>query len=281
MVTLKNEFLYVEIEELGAEIRKVICEGESRMWTGNPEYWGKVAPVMFPMCSSFLNDKYTIDGKEYSMGKHGFAKDQLFVLEKKTPISATFLLRDNEETLKQYPWHFEFRITYTLRSTAIEVSYATKNISQSTMYYSVGSHEAYYCEGGIENYDIIFERKETLYNHMYDVAPQEFLILKDSNVLPLYEKYFDADCVVLKDHKSRFVTLRNRKTGKEVSVEFAGFDYLLLWHVKGAEYICIEPWAGICPAKDATGYDITEKEGIISLEPSEEKTLKHTIYYGN
>ncbi len=280
MVTLENEFLYVEIEEMGAEIRKVICEGKSRMWTGDPKYWGKVAPVMFPICSGLPQDKYTLDGKEYFMKKHGFAKDQLFEVEKLTPISATFLLKDNAETQKMYPWHFEFRITYTLRATAIEVAYTTKNTSDSTMYYSVGSHEAYYCDGGIENYDVIFERKETLYNHIDELERENSILLKDGNVLPLYEKYFNVDCIIFKDHKSRYVTLRNRKTGEEVSVEFAGFDYLLLWHVPGAEYMCIEPWAGICPTKDA-GYDIAEKEGILVLEPNEQQTLKHTIYYGN
>ncbi len=280
MVKLQNGMLYVEIEEKGAEIRKVLCEGKSRMWNGDPKYWEGVSPVMFPMCSTFLDDKYTFDGKEYSMGKHGFARDSMFVVERATPISATFLLKSNDETRKIYPWDFEFRITYTLRATAIEVEYTTKNISDKTMYYSVGAHEAYYCEGGIENYDIIFEHKETLYNYINELEHKDAILLKNSNILPLYENYFKVNCIILKDHKSRFVTLRNRKTGEEISVDFKGFNYLLFWHVPGAEYICIEPWNGICPEKEL-GYDITQKEGIMALDPNNEQTFKHTVYYGN
>lgn len=280
MVILENEFLHVEIDETGAEIRKAVCEGKSRMWTGDEKYWKGVSPVLFPICSRLPEGKYTYDGKEYFMDMHGFASKQMFTLEKQTPISATFLLVDNAETFKQYPWHFEFRVTYTLRATAIEVTYDTRNTSDSVMYYSVGAHESYYCDGGIENYDVIFERNETLYNCTSALTREESIMLKNSNILPLYENYFKVDSIIFKDHKSRFVTLRNRKTGDEASLRFEGFDYLLLWHKPGAEYICIEPWAGICPVKGA-GYDITEKEGMLTLEPGEKQVLKHTVFYAN
>ncbi len=283
MVILENEILYVEIAKKGAEIRKLLCEGKNRMWTADAKYWADVSPVLFPICSRLREGYFTYEGEKYEMGMHGFAGKQEFVVEDQTPISATFLLKDNEETLKQYPWHFEFRVTYTLRGNCVETTYDVRNKSDSTMYYSIGAHESYWCENGIEDYDIIFERNETLYNVTYDdksVPCTRHIMLKDSNVLPLYEHYFDIDSIIFKDVKSRYATIRNRKTGESSSVKFDGFDYLLLWHKPGANYICFEPWAGIC-ASNGGVTDITKKEGILKLEAGEKSVLKHSVFYQN
>lgn len=281
MVILENEVLYVEISEKGAEVRKLLCEGKNRVWTADPKYWGDVSPVLFPICSRLREGYFTYEGKKYEMGMHGFAGKQEFVVEDSTPISATLLLKDNEETLKQYPWHFEFRVTYTLRGNCLDTTYDVRNKSDSTMYYSIGAHESYWCENGIEDYDVIFERKETLYNVTYDdksVPCTRHIMLKDSNVLPLYEHYFNIDSIIFKDVKSRYATIRNRKTGENSSVKFDGFDYLLLWHKPGAPYICFEPWAGIC-ASNGGVTDITKKEGILKLEAGEKKIFNHSVYY--
>ena len=283
MVILENEILYVEISEIGAEVRKVLCEGKNRAWTGDEKYWKGVSPVLFPICSRLREGYFTYEGEKYEMGMHGFAGKQEFQVEESSPISATFLLKDNEETLKQYPWHFEFRVTYTLRGNCLDTTYDIRNKSQSTMYYSVGAHESYWCENGIEDYDIIFERNETLYNVTYDdksVPCTRHIMLKDSNVLPLYENYFNIDSIIFKDVKSRYATIRNRKTGESSSVKFDGFDYLLLWHKPGASYICFEPWAGIC-ASNGGVTDITKKEGILKLEVGEKKIFNHSVYYQN
>ena len=283
MVVLDNKILYVEISETGAEIRKVLHNGKDCVWSGDPKVWDGIAPILFPICSRLRDGKYTYEGKEYFMGMHGFAKTQVAEVESATSYSATFLFKDTPETLEQYPWHFELRVTYLLKGSSIDVFYDVKNTSESTMYYSIGAHESYACEESVEDYDVIFEREETLYAYDFEEGGLSYnrnIILKDSKVLPIYEKYFDVDALIFKDVKSRFVTLRNRKTGEKASVEFNGFDYLLLWHKPGAEYICFEPWAGIC-ASNGGVTDITKKEGILKLEAGEKKIFNHSIFYEN
>lgn len=281
MVVLNNNNLQVEISEIGAEIRKVTFCGKDRFWNGDEKYWTGVSPLLFPICSGLPDDKFTFEDKEYTLEKHGFARKSIFTVESANDTSATFLLKDSPETFNKYPWHFELRITYTLNGNNIEVTYDIKNTSENTMYYSIGSHEAYLCENTIEDYDVIFENQETLFAYELEgtvLSGEKKLILKDSNVLPLIDEYFKIDALVFKDVKSRFVTLKNRKTGEKVSVKFEGFDYLLLWHKYGAPYMCIEPWAGISSTK-GDNLDITKKEGILKLESSKNNILKHTIYF--
>ena len=162
MVTLKNNVMSVEISEIGAEMKKITVNGQERLWNGDPAFWSGTAPILFPICGGLPDDKYTYMGKEYTLLKHGFARKMTFETEKQTSISATFLLKSNQETLKMYPWDFELRITYSLESGCIKIDYDIKNMSENVMYASVGAHEAHACPEGIEDYDVIFEKKETL-----------------------------------------------------------------------------------------------------------------------
>ena len=281
MVTLSNGNLCVEISEKGAEMKRITVGGKERLWNGDPSYWSGTAPVLFPICGGLPDDKFTYGGKEYTLKKHGFARHMMFEAEKVSAGSAVFLLKSSMETLKMYPWNFEFRVSYTLRGTAVKVNYEVKNLSDDTMYVSLGAHEAYACADGIENYDVIFEKKETLDACVLDgnlISEKTRRIITDTDTLPLYTDFFAVDALVFKSLKSRFATLRNRVTGESVSVEFGGFDYFLIWTKPGAGYICLEPWAGIPPMTGA-GNAIEEKEGINKVPAGERLSLNHTLYF--
>ncbi len=281
MVTLENGIIKVEILEKGAEIRRVTVNGEERFWNGDPSFWTGVAPVLFPNCGGMRDGRFTVYGQEYKIPKHGFAKNMDFILERKSGNSATFLLTETDETLKCYPWRFEFRIKYTLVAASLKVEYSVKNNSQNAMYFALGSHEAYSCPEGVEDYDIIFERKETLKSVQVEngiLSRKTETVLFDSDTLPLYNKYFVVDALVLTDLKSRFVTLRNRKNGKEVSVSFPDCSYLLIWTMPEAPFVCIEPWTAP-PSYLDEGHEISLKEGMTELSAGENYKNSHTIYF--
>ena len=282
MVTISNHLLTVEIDPVGAEMKRILAQGKDRLWSGDPAYWSGRAPVLFPICGGLPNDQFTFEGKAYTLMKHGFARKMMFTVVAQTDICAVFSLKSNEETRRSYPWDFELLITYSLRGTCIDIQYEVRNDSGTTMYMSIGSHEAYACPEGIEEYDLIFEKKETLSSCDLDgnlIAPTVTPILKETDTLPLYEKFFAIDALIFKDVRSRAVTLRNRKTGEKATVEFPGCHYLLIWQKKGAPYICIEPWTGI-PPMVGSDPDITKKEGITAVAPHDTFRISHSIYFG-
>lgn len=279
MITLKNEKLTIKINEKGAEIKSAVCGGIEYIWEGKEEVWGESCPLLFPICGGLKEDKYTFCGKEYTLNKHGFAKKSVFEVESKSESRAVFLLKSSSETLKVYPFDFELRVIYTISGAAINVEYRVLNKTNGKMYFSIGSHEGFYTPEGIEDYDIIFPEKETLFSNLLFgnlLSEKQLPIIKESTNLPLYDKYFTIDALVFKEIKSRSAVLRNRKTGRAVRVDFGDANYLLLWHKPAAPYICIEPWSGI-PDTVGSEYDITKKEGIIPLAEGETYTAKHTI----
>lgn len=279
MITIKNEFLTAKINEVGAELKSLVFNNTQYIWEGNPDVWASSAPLMFPICGGLKEDKYILNGKEYTLGKHGYARKKSFELETQTDDSAVFLLKSDDETKKAFPFDYELRVIYTLSGKTLKVDYSVKNLSDDTMYFNIGSHEGYYTPEGIEDYDVIFPQNETLSaNVLYGniVSDQLLPIIKDQNILPLYDKYFTIDALVFKDLKSKSATLRNRKTGKAVRIDFPDDKYFLLWHKPNAPYICLEPWNGIADVVGSS-YDITEKEGITSLEAKSEFNHTHSI----
>lgn len=279
MITINNDYLTVKIVETGAEIKSIMYNDTEYIWEGKPEVWNGSAPLLFPICGGLKDDKYILNGKEYTLSKHGFARKKIFTVEKADDSSAIFLLSEDEETKKMFPFVFELRVIYTLSGKTLKIDYSVKNLSSDTMYFNIGSHEAYYTPEGIEDYDVIFPQNETLsscglYGNL--LTEQMLPIIKDSSVLPLYDKYFTIDALVFTDLKSRSAVLRNRKTGRAIEVSFPDDKYFLLWHKHGAPYICLEPWNGI-PDKVGSSYNIAEKEGITVLKGNSEYTHTHSV----
>ena len=279
MIKLYNQKTTVEINEMGAELKSLTCNNKEYIWRGEPEIWSFSAPLLFPICGGLKEDKYIFKGKEYTLPKHGYARTTLFEVENSDDTNAVFLHKSTPETKTVFPFDYELRVIYTLTDTSLKIKYKVDNIGDDTMYFSIGSHEGYYTPEGIEQYDVIFEKEETLeasaiWGNLIGTQTQP--ILKESRVLPLYDKYFIVDALAFRKLESRSCILRNRVNGKSLKLDFPFADYFLLWHKHNSPYICLEPWAGI---GDIVGsdYDITKKEGIIPLESGRTYTGEHTI----
>ena len=279
MITLKNNDLTVQISELGAELKSVRCDGMEYLWSGDPAFWSGTAPMLFPICGSLKEDRFTHGGKEYHLKKHGYARSTLFAVESAEADRVVFLHTSDEKTKQCYPFDYELRVSFALRDRTIEVGYEIKNRSGETMYFNIGSHEAYATPEGIEEYDVIFPESETL-DACGLCGPllndERFPILKDSRYLPLYERYFDMDTLIFKDIKSHSATLRNRKNGRAVRVDYPDADHLLIWHKQGAPFICLEPWNGL-PDVVGSSFALCEKLGIKAIEGEGVYRAAHTL----
>lgn len=279
IIKISNGNLTAAINTFGAELVSLKKDEFENIWDGNPEVWDGHAPILFPICGKLRDGKYIYCGKEYPMGDHGFARRSDFSLEEKSETSATFLLKSSEKTLKVYPFNFEFRAKFTLADKSLITEYAITNTGDKEMYFSVGSHEAYSCPEGIEEYSLVFDAEENLENSLLtgpflNHQRDHFGITSE---LPLKYEYFpERDTLIFEKLKTRKVTLLHRPTGRKVAVDFTGSDKLLIWTMEGAKFLCIEPWCGLPDFVD-TNYDLTQKAGIITILPGETIKKSHTI----
>ena len=79
--TISNSTLSASIKHAGAELFSIKNnQNKEYIWEGNPDFWGKHSPVLFPIVGTLKNNIYTIDGNEYQLPRHGFARDMEFQL---------------------------------------------------------------------------------------------------------------------------------------------------------------------------------------------------------
>ena len=264
MITISNKFSTATFSEIGAELKSFNCNGKEHIWYGDPSFWTGSSPVLFPICSGLKDDEFIYEGKTYTLQKHGFARRSKWVVENACGNTVTFLLSSDNCPQPNYPFEYEFRITYTLSGKKLNVEYNIKNLTEGDMYFSVGAHEAYNCPEGIENYEIVFEKTENL-----DAYQLEGPLLSDNtksyghnnNTLQLDNSLFENDCLIFKNLNSRSINLVNKTTAQKIKVDFDGFDFLLVWTVPNAPFVCIEPWCGITDNVNTTK-QLPQKEGI-------------------
>lgn len=266
--TISNSILKASIKHAGAELFSLKDnQNKEYIWEGNPDFWGKHSPVLFPIVGTLKNNTYTIDKKEYQLSRHGFARDMEFKLVEKTGNSAVFSLESNAETLKKYPFEFELQLIYTLENTSLNIEYIVINKGETKMPFSIGAHPAIALPENFENYSFKFEKQEPLkYNLLEnDLISNKTETLKTTeNVVPLTYKLFENDALVFKTLESNSLTiLENKKP--YVQVDFEDFPSLGIWTKDQAPFVCIEPWFGYSDTADNSG-DLFKKEGILVLE---------------
>lgn len=279
--TIKNDRITATISSKGAEFTSIIFDGKEQLWERDAQIWDGQAPILFPICGGLKDGKFIYEGKEYFLEKHGFVRGAEFEIESADETKAVFLYKSNEETIKKYPFEFEFRVIFCLDGTDIKIDYSVKNMGANTMYYSVGAHEAYACPEGVETYSVIFEKTETLKSALLDgtILGHNFKMVGENiKELPLKKDYFLTDALIFTEIESRKVSLKNVTTGSKIDIDFKDFDNLLIWQKPGAKYICIEPWAGL-PDYSDTDCKIETKAGINPLEAGKESVHTHIISF--
>lgn len=266
--TISNSILKASINHAGAELFSLKNNQEKEyIWEGNPNFWGKHSPILFPIVGTLKNNTYTIDQKEYQLSRHGFARDMEFQLIEKTENSAVFSLESNPETLKKYPFEFELQLIYSLEKTSLNIEYIVINKSERKMPFSIGAHPAIALPENFENYSCKFEKEELLKFNLLenDLISNKTEVLKTSeNLVRLNYKLFENDALVFKTLESNSLTiLENEKP--YIEVDFEDFPSLGIWTKDQAPFVCIEPWFGYSDTAENSG-DLYQKEGILLLD---------------
>lgn len=277
---IENENLKVTVADHGAEVRSIVrkSDGVELMWQADAAYWGRTSPVLFPLVGNYYEKKSVYQGKTYELGQHGFARDMDFVLVKEASDELIFSLKDTEETLQKYPFHFELQIRYVLQDTTVRVHWTVKNTNDETMYFSIGAHPAFNCD--LDTWRLNFEKNgvpcdsltaNIIANDGSGCLSDETekLQLQDG-LLTMSDELFAKDALIIEKQQADMVTLVNPSGDAVVSVT-CPTPLFGIWSPVGkhAPFMCIEPWYGRC---DRVGYNqsLEGREYGNTLAPSEE-----------
>lgn len=274
MVIIQNEHLSVTINHKGAELQGLYNKnaGLEYMWGGDPAYWAKTSPVLFPIIGSLKEDTCYVDGKAYHMGRHGFAREMDFMVIDQTTTSATFRVVSNDETLKKYPFYFRFDIVYSITNDELIVTYKVSNTGSMVMYFSVGGHPAFKVPliPGSDYNDYCLEFSQLEKAGRWPITKEGLIktepvsFLNDVGQMSLSKELFYDDAVIFKTLQSKSVKLISSRSPHGLQFDYTGFPYLGIWAAKNADFVCIEPWCGIADSVDSN-QQLKDKEGINTL----------------
>ena len=145
MKTLKNTALTLNISLHGAELTSIRDSfGREFLWQADPAFWKRHSPVLFPIVGSLWDKHFRVNGREYEMGQHGFARDMDFRLVSERDDEMWFELNSSPETLAKYPYKFTLRIGYRLEANKIHVMWEVSGDDSQTMWFQIGAHPAFY-----------------------------------------------------------------------------------------------------------------------------------------
>ena len=275
---LSNEFLAVSISDKGAELQSIVhrSNGLEYMWSGNPEFWGKKSPVLFPIVGGLKNNCYQLNGNSYRLSRHGFARDAVFKIAEQTEDAVLFSLSADEKSFLVYPFSFAFFIGYRLKENTLSVTYRVENKDRQNMFFSVGAHPAFavpFVPGTVfDDYYLQFNEKENTgiwplsAEGLIREAPQPFF--RNNDQIALHKSLFYGDALVFKSLRSTSISILSHKHAHGLCVSYSNFPYMGIWSAKDADFVCIEPWCGIADSVNASG-KLEEKEGIHLLPAGE------------
>lgn len=285
--TLKDEYLSVEINSYGAEITRVIDieDGIEYVCPEANRHWENIAPVLFPNTGLVKDGQVTIDGRQYSYLKHGFARESEFDVCVERENSITFILTDSTQTQEIFPFKFVLAITYLLEGRKVTVQTRIENTDSKVMYCSLGFHPGFTCPieplEKAEDYIVSFPHKVEAFRLNLEnglVASETASFLNGMSELSIKEHMFDNGSFSLTNINVKSVRLASKITGRYVQLDFDDYPNLILWapRNKPISVICMEPWYGQ-PDRLEGEKDVSQKPHTMKIESGETKTLCFSI----
>ena len=286
--TIENSKFRVSVDTAGAQLQSMYSKETKTeyIWQGDSKYWSGRAYNLFPFIGRMFKNLYAYQGNLYKSRTHGLARYYAFRLEDRSATRLTLLLTDNEETLEEYPFHFEFRVFFHLQDNVLNVRYEVTNTDDKTLICAFGGHPGInvpFGNGEFEDYYVEFSEKSRVHRQLLSDSDRFMAgkaipyALEDGVRFPLQHDLFNHDAVIL-SNTSRRVSIKSEKESRYVSMKFDDFKYLGMWHPgdTDAPFVCLEPWSAL-PATDGIIDNLESKADMTHVPPKKTAEMSYTV----
>ena len=295
MITIENNKYRASINRIGAEVQsfqnKYVDDYEYIWNDPTGKIWHRHFPILFPAIGRSNHNEYKLNNQTYPMMQHGFARDYSWTDINRSPDQVTFVLHENEQTLKIYPFKFTLAVTYQLTDQGLKISSKVTNNDEKPLPFALGFHPAFNAfqqpNGNFDNYEMTVEPVKGKLQK-FGTGPIPFrngkiedLKGSQDNHFPLTHELLDDGLVLLANTEIQKATMKSANHPRYITVDCGNFPYLNLWspeHQK-APFICIEPFAGLPDQASDQATDWYHKEGNTILKPQETKEFYFQIEF--
>jgi galactose mutarotase-like enzyme len=285
LVTISGEGLSARINPFGAELWSLTdASGAEYMTDADPAFWSGRAPLLFPIVGALSGDTLRLDGREFSMPKHGFARRSAFAPVHVAGAEARFRLTDSPDTRAVYPFGFVLEMSFRIEGMTLRMEASVFNPNAQALPFSFGFHPAFAwpLPGGFPKQDhkLVFEKAESptlrqLAPNSGELSPNSVPTPANSRELWLSEDLFRSDALIWDVFEGKALTY-GVDGGTTLDLHFPDTTSMGVWQVPGGRYICIEPWQGHADPQGFTG-DFREKPGVVLLDPGATRSFRMDV----
>lgn len=283
-LSISGTALSAEINPLGAELW-ALRDGEGRdlLWNGGAAFWTGRAPILFPIVGTVRDDAYRVGDATYTLPRHGFARRRRFAPVEARDDRVVLRLASDDETRAVYPFDFQLDLTFAVSGAKLDVTAELINTGDGPLPASFGYHPAFLWPlpygAARADHRIQFEATETAPVHRPDaqglIVPASRPARLDGRTLTPDDALFADGALVLTALQSRSLTY-GAGTGPRLRITYPDTPHLGIWSMRGAPFVCIEPWQGYADPAGFTG-EIWDKPGIVRVEPGARRSWRMGI----
>ena len=227
------------IPERGGLVSGWVCGGREILYFDQDRYADHTKsirggiPVLFPICGNLPGDVLQVNGVEYPLKQHGFARDlpwQLQLLEDQNGVRLT--LSSSKATLAAYPFSFRLEMEMRPVALALEISITVHNCGDTDMPFSFGLHPYFNVSNLVQTR--LMGLAEHCLNHL------EMAEAATADQLKLLPEGVDFLC-----RPAGPVSLIDDSTGVTLELQHqAPLDLSVVWTEPPRPMVCLEPWTG-------------------------------------
>lgn len=281
LYTINNDRLQVSADTFGAELHSLKLDGKEYLWQCG-DAWKRYAPILFPFICSPKDGLYTAKGKQYKMkANHGFARDMEFEFKAQTDNSLSFVLTENAKSLAQYPYEFSLEVRYTIKDNCLRVENFVTNMGDEDMFFYLGAHPAFNCPlNGGESFDDYYVEFDECERITQTIGEKQVTLVENGRTLDMTRALFDNDSIPLEFPNSKAISLKSKKSGSYVRLEYPVSDCITVWSPTGddrASFVCLEPWTSVPTFYDDDFDAIEDKPHAIKLAAGEDYRYYYDI----
>lgn len=289
MTTIKSGDLAATIDSMGAQLMSLTCAGGEYLWQGDPKFWPRRAPILFPIVGCLREGEARSAQGPVHLSRHGLARTMEHEVLEAREDSVIFELRSSAATREAFPFDWRLNMTYSVDGTSLTQRFRVTNTGEVDLPFTLGGHPAFNVPmpgaagEKFADYALVFAEKWSPSIPVIDgKGIHDFghmtCLMEDSRELALSHELIERHAtLVFHDVPKNRVALVGKRSNHGVELEFPGFDYLGVWTASSeAPFVAVEPWHGCADAYDESGV-FEEKRSTMVLAPGASRELAFTV----
>ncbi|MBN2281830.1 MAG: hypothetical protein JXQ65_14705 [Candidatus Marinimicrobia bacterium] len=243
--TIQKDNVSISIDSLGAKVLAIAIRGENLLHYDGKNIEHSGIPICLPFFSSLENGLLIVDGENYPMGHHGFFRNSEFEMYN-TGGKIVAILKSSRDTMKIWPFQFNFRATFSMLENGLKMDFLLKNEDTKAMKLAPGFHPYFavndrnkitLTSGAVMGNDALHDLKETPLKEsgVFDVS--------DGKEGLKYLRVKNAPNIQLIHHQVQDTEICTGPQSMVVlSADMDLFTRMTVWRPNpDVDFICVEP----------------------------------------